>query len=236
MSESIDLNKVSNYFSDIKESDIHIFNSYSSIIVSLLDNIHNNITITKLDYLKYIILYGIEAITHIYKLLLLYTKNIKLIQHHCEKNILFYVEFITQIGDENHSFLQLSSKDAVLFLYKKTLFELNNEYIKKFDYNTNQDDKIKHFHIMSKMMISMIQHSLHNFSTMTNLMVDIKEIIKYIIHNKNFIIQYPNELYDISQYLIPITDSPILSMNKTLHIYKKKKHINVLEIVESISN
>ena len=84
-------------------------------------------------------------------------------------------------------------------------------------------------------MSSMIQHSLHNFSTMTNLMVDIKEIIKYIIHNKNFIIQYPNELYDISQYLIPITDSPISSMNKTLHIYKKKKYINVLEIVESLS-
>jgi hypothetical protein len=42
------------------------------------------------------------------------------------------VEFIGQIGDDNHSFLQLNSKDASLFVYKKTIFNINNEYRKEF--------------------------------------------------------------------------------------------------------
>ena len=45
---------------------------------------------------------------------------------------MYYVEFIGQIGDINHSYLQLNSKDAMLFIYKKTIFELNNEYRKTF--------------------------------------------------------------------------------------------------------
>ena len=96
--------------------------------------INTNISIRKIDYFKHIITYGIECITHIYKLLLLHTKNISLTEHHCEKNVLFYVEFISQIGDDNHTFLQLTSKDAVLFLYKKSLFELNEDHIKKNDH------------------------------------------------------------------------------------------------------
>ena len=42
------------------------------------------------------------------------------------------MEFIGQIGDDNHSFLQLNSKDASLFVYKKTIFNINNEYRKEF--------------------------------------------------------------------------------------------------------
>jgi hypothetical protein len=38
-----------------------------------------------------------------------------------------------QVGNENHSFLQLNSKDASLFVYKKTIFDINNEYRKQFE-------------------------------------------------------------------------------------------------------
>ena len=66
----MDLKNVSNYLSVIKESDVDIIKSYNSIIVSLLNNINTNISIRKIDYFKHIISYGIECITHIYKLLL----------------------------------------------------------------------------------------------------------------------------------------------------------------------
>ena len=33
-------------------------------------------------------------------------------------------------------YLQLNSKDAALFVYKKTLFELNNDYRKEFKLNS----------------------------------------------------------------------------------------------------
>lgn len=47
-----------------------------------------------------------------------------------KKAYYFYIEFIEQISDNNVTFLQLSSRDAILFVYKRTIFELNNEYIK----------------------------------------------------------------------------------------------------------
>ena len=130
MSGALNLNVITNYLPSLEDDDIAIMNSYIIIIQNLLNHIHTNITITKEEYLKYIIIYGIESITHIYKLLLFYTKNKALTLHHCEKCVLFYVEFITQIGDDNHSFLQLTSKDAIMFLYKKTLFELDETYVK----------------------------------------------------------------------------------------------------------
>ena len=55
-----------------------------------------------------------------YTFLLLYTRNLELSIYHTQKSILYYIEFIGQIGDDNHSFLKLNSKDATLFVFKKT--------------------------------------------------------------------------------------------------------------------
>ena len=63
---------------------------------------------------------GIETITHIFRNLLLYTKNIELTIYHCKRAYIYYVEFIGQIGDDKNTYLQLNSKDATLFVYKKT--------------------------------------------------------------------------------------------------------------------
>ena len=41
--------------------------------------------------------------------------------------IFYYVEFIGQIGEDSQGFLQLNSKDAILFVYKKTIFDINND-------------------------------------------------------------------------------------------------------------
>ena len=60
-------------------------------------------------------------------------KNLDLSIHHCDKSTLYYVEFIEQIGNDTNSYLRLNSKDASLFIYKKTLFDINNEYRKQFN-------------------------------------------------------------------------------------------------------
>lgn len=62
----------------------------------------------------------------------MYTKNLNITYIQCQKAVYYYIEFICQIGDSSHSFLQLNSKDATLFVYKKTIFEINNEIIKEF--------------------------------------------------------------------------------------------------------
>ena len=61
-------------------------------------------------------------------------KKFRFTYKHCQQGFFYYVEFIGQIGNDNGGFLQLSSKDAVLFVYKKTLFDLNPEYKKIMKY------------------------------------------------------------------------------------------------------
>ena len=86
-----------------------------------------NIFIQKTEYLKYILITGIKNILYIFNFIILYTKNLDLTIYHTQKAILYYIEFIGQIGDDNHSFLKLNTKDATLFIYKKTIFDFSGE-------------------------------------------------------------------------------------------------------------
>ena len=71
-------------------------------------------------------------LSHIFNTIFLYTKNANLCEHYCYKASHYYIEFIGQISEDSHSFLQLNSKDATLFVYKKTIYDINNVYRKNF--------------------------------------------------------------------------------------------------------
>lgn len=132
---------IENYKKSIDNSLHEIFNQYLKVIYKYNETIITSIHINKHDYFKYVYLKGIESLTYIFNMLIMYTKNLSLTYHNCEKSLFYYIEFIGQIGDDNHSFLQLSSKDAILFIYKKTIFDINDSY-KKNMINTNVDSKI----------------------------------------------------------------------------------------------
>jgi len=74
----------------------------------------------------FLILRGLETITHVFKYILLYTQNIEAACHHTQKSIYYYLEFISQITEQKNAFLQLSSKDAMTYVYKKTIYLINN--------------------------------------------------------------------------------------------------------------
>lgn len=122
------INNSDNYNKVLNESLFNIYKTYLTIINEYLTFSTENIVIQKDIYLKYVLIRGIETLKNIFNILLLYTKNIDLVNYHCQKSYYYYIEFIGQIGDDNHSFLQLNSKDATLFVYKKTIFEINNDY------------------------------------------------------------------------------------------------------------
>ncbi len=87
---------------------------------------------------------------------MLYTNNIELVLYHTQKSFIYYIEFITQIGDENNNFLQLNSKDATLFVYKKTIFEINNDIRKDFSIKKDNReilDNINNYILLSKKII-----------------------------------------------------------------------------------
>jgi hypothetical protein len=126
------LQNLDNYRTDFTHNTTEIFVKYVSLITEYLIQCVESIYMRNATYYKYIICKGIDTISHVFKILLLYTRNLDLTYIHCQKSFYYYVEFIGQIGDDNHTFLQLNSKDASLFVYKKTIFEINNEYRKEF--------------------------------------------------------------------------------------------------------
>jgi hypothetical protein len=121
------LNNYENYKTTINDTTQDIIEKYYLLINEYLNFISDNIGFKNISYTKFIIERGLETITHVYSILLYYTRNLDVAYFHGQKAFYFYVEFIEQITEDKHSFLQLSSRDASMFVYKKTIFELNND-------------------------------------------------------------------------------------------------------------
>jgi hypothetical protein len=77
------------------------------------------------------ILPGLYTVTHCFRLLYLYTKNLKLTSEHCILGSSYYIEFLRQMGEPGKKYLKLTSKDATQFVYKKTIYTINHDYTKQ---------------------------------------------------------------------------------------------------------
>ena len=145
---------IENYKNNYSDEMENIYLNYCTLVDKYNTNILSSVQIIKHEYFKYIYLKGLESLTYIFNILLMYTKNLTLTYHHCEKSLFYYIEFIGQIGDENHSFLQLNSKDAMLFIYKKTIFDINENFKKNFEIDEESKiniDNINNFTKLYKM-------------------------------------------------------------------------------------
>ena len=138
---------VENYKHDFNYSTEDILKKHSILLNEYLNFIYENIKLKNKSCNNFIIIRGVETISHVFSIILHYSKNIDLAFYHGQKAFYFYVEFIGQITDEQHSFLQLNSRDASLFVYKKTIFDINNDYRKNTVLHYN-DFNIKQFEIL----------------------------------------------------------------------------------------
>jgi|SaaInlStandDraft_6_1057023.scaffolds.fasta_scaffold00388_12 hypothetical protein len=135
------INSIDNYKQTLIETNDIVIDKYLDIIHEYIMFAISNIHIQKHNYFKYIINKGLETIQYVFLMLLLYTKNLELVHYHCSKAFYYYVEFIGQVGDDNHVFLRLTSKDAILFVYKKTIFEINDSFKRTFQNPDNEEKK-----------------------------------------------------------------------------------------------
>ena len=118
---------------------------YHLFIETLFEYINSfkiNIKEKNKKYSLRVIKKGISMLKNVMNILFLYTRNVDMIHKHLNKSFLYYIEFIEQIGEEGNTFLQLSSKDAVLFVYKKTLFDINTDYKKKMKLSVEESVEI----------------------------------------------------------------------------------------------
>lgn len=152
-----DIHKIENYNKMIYENEDEIYLKYSNIIIKYLllgiEKIKNH----NPEYIKYILIKGMFTVSYVFKMLLMYTCNLQLTYHQCQKSYSYYTEFIGQIGDESVTYLQLNSKDAALFVYKKTIFDISSELKKKYTENDVNEIKNKNISIMIDMYNKLLE-------------------------------------------------------------------------------
>ena len=123
-----------------------VYSKYGLLIKEYFSHFDTTINKSLYDeYYNYVFLRGLQTVGTIFNMLLLYLKNIEIAYVHSQQSFLYYIEFIGQIGNDSSGFLQLSSKDAVLFVYKKTIFDINNDHKKNFKTPTNKEKQILYF-------------------------------------------------------------------------------------------
>jgi hypothetical protein len=127
------LQNVENYKKEFNCNVSEIVEKYSELIIEYFKFIMENIKIKNSKLAKFIIIRGLDTITNVFLHILYFTKNIDLSYFHSQKSYYFYVEFVSQISDDEKMFLQLTSRDATTYVYKKTVFDINNEFKKQYE-------------------------------------------------------------------------------------------------------
>jgi hypothetical protein len=224
----------SNNYNDVLPSISKILASYLEIVNEYVVYTIENIKL-KGDMLDYILNRGLKILKHIFLILLLYTKNLNLVLYHGKKSYLYFVEFIDQIGEDNHSYLQLTSKDAVLFVYKKTIFEINNEYktdMKLTDVEKTEFKKIGNIlKVFNEVIYSIIKKNKDNYKKN---ILDTAEINQKIItlckKNRN-----TDVIYELLIILNKIKDKDKLVeyLHKFISLYTRKNLTNDLNTIIS---
>lgn len=139
-----ELNNSENYYHEIHENIEFIINKYNEIVKEYLELIFANVR-TKNIYLKFIIVRGLNTLNSVFNFILYFTKNVEITYFYSQKSIYFYVEFISQIINDENILLQLNTKDAVMYVYKKTIFEINKTYVKPTNTSSHKLSIIKEY-------------------------------------------------------------------------------------------
>ena len=180
---------ISNYKPSIENSISEILKTFIDILIEYMRFITEKIIMKNKKYYYFIFERGLETLIHVFSVIFYYTKNLELTFYHTQKACYFYVEFIEQISDDNVTFLQLSSRDAILFVYKKTIFDINNEYKKSIQEPISEDKIILstinlYTNIYKSIVLFIIKHDDFKYENKTNYINMCSELINETL-NKN---------------------------------------------------
>lgn len=134
---------------NLNSSISEVLYKYVCLITEYILFITENLKNKNKVYLKFILIRGLDTITNVFNLILFYTKNLDITYFHSQKAFYFYVEFIEQISNDKNLFLNLSSRDAIMYVYKKTIFLINQDNKK----NTNNNLDNNHHELLNEYII-----------------------------------------------------------------------------------
>lgn len=115
---------------------------FKKLVVEYFEFIHKEdkkIITPNVSMFKFTVVRGLETFGHVFKIVLLYTNNIAAAIYHSQRSMCLYVEFIRQIIENNQTFLRLTSKDAVMYVYKETIFRIKKDKRRSLSIKENID-------------------------------------------------------------------------------------------------
>lgn len=197
------LHNPSTYHKELDSDLSYIADSIAYLFLDYFKHITENTKLKPSNFSKFIITRGLDTIVNVFNHLLLYTNNVDATHYHCQKAFYLYVEFVGQISEDEKMFLQLSSQDAMTYVYKKTIYDINND-LKKSNQNVSEFTKIKinitnsYIELYKTLLLHLINNGFKNSDNL-NLLDKIYKTLKNI--NKDSI----NLLADITDKLYYFT-------------------------------
>lgn len=235
------LQNLDNYRKNIDSVTSEITEKYYMLIAEYFKFITENIKVKNSNFSKFIITRGLDTITNVFNTIFYYTKNIDLTYFHCQKSFYFYVEFVGQISEDEKMFLQLSSRDATLYVYKKTIFEINGEVKNTCESSKLINEKLEiinsYTNIYKTFLYKIIQG---NIVTKNNIYIEnfekiCKKVNKTNLNNENVVLLsiIIDKLYftiDNIDYFFD-TIQEFLKKMKPIHLrkYEKKMSEDIME-------
>jgi hypothetical protein len=219
------LHNLDNYYkkfnynvSEILDKYIYLTNEFLKFILEKIKSKNNR-------YVKFIIIRGYETLTNVFNIILYYTKNVELTFYHCQKSYYYYIEFIEQISYEQHVFLDLNSRDASTYVYKKILFDLNHDFKKNMVSCDNEtkiiieklDYEIKLIKLIFDFVIENLNLDNKSFNINIKMLAKYEKMCRKIIISK-LKIENINSFYKI-----------IENINNNFIIYHESKQDNLIE-------
>ena len=221
------LHNSDNYKNELDTEIGEVAEKLSELLIDYFKFITYNIKLKKYNLWRFIITRGLDTVIHVFNHILLYTKNLDVTYFHCQKAFYFYSEFVSQISEDEKMFLQLSSRDATTYVYKKTIYEINSEQKKKNEYvscyTREKLDVINSYANIYKIFIIKLINNYENNNISDkniNNINSIESLFKklYIVNNNCFVTKLNNILenlyykvdkfntfYDISNLIIKKT-------------------------------
>lgn len=205
----------SNYLPTLKSgTEIDYFGLFIQIIDEFVKHLTKHLLMEDLRHKAFILSRGIQSLHHIFNHLLLYTKNIHLVVHHLQKAIFLYSEFNGQIKIDTNEYLNLSTNESIMFLYKKTIFALNPEKIRSVKLSPKEREMVDVLHSYTRLFDKLLVGELMAFSG--------EGLIKSDIDINNYRTIYPS-LYSIIKtfkYVVvhaPVSRAHKLGLLRTIH-------------------
>lgn len=216
-----------NYVSTLQNTEKECFIYYIKIINDYIRDFNDKIIYQNNNKHSFILEKGLETIRHVFMQTLIYSNNLEFTIEVTEKAYQYFIEFIGQIGEENNAIFNLSSQDAVLFAYKKTIYDIPAKIRKDFVEHDKLIITIKGY---TEIYDNLLSYHINKFQTIES--IDLFLPITDSLLQLPLLFEYLNTIVSFIKFL-QIKNIPSIKYFQTINLFIKnisKKQISLENI------